>query len=138
MLLRIVKGLREYRNLHAVQHRLGGRMIYPESLKFLLLYGLALCKSIPLRGGYADAQLDERCAAGYNMMVLPVKRLLKLLYPSLIRIDEYLTKVHNLGCISLLKYYLFFGCLIFRSVGVDLENCLKCRALLLRMIGAKS
>lgn len=91
---RIVKALREYRNLYAVQHRLGGRMIYPESLKLLPLYGLALCKSIPLRGGYADAQLDERCAAGYTMMSLPVKNLLKLLYPSLVRVDEYLLKVH--------------------------------------------
>ncbi|KAF8395779.1 hypothetical protein HHK36_019730 [Tetracentron sinense] len=90
--LRIVKALREYRNLYAVQHRLGGRMIYPESLKFLPLYGLALCKSMPLRGGYADAQIDERGAAGYTMMTLPVKMLLKLLYPSLIRIDEYLVK----------------------------------------------
>ncbi|XP_042514505.1 protein transport protein Sec24-like At3g07100 [Macadamia integrifolia] len=92
MQLRILKALREYRNLHAVQHRLGGRMIYPESLKFLPLYGLALWKSTPLRGGYADAQLDERCAAGFTMMTLPVRRLLKLLYPSLIRIDEYLEK----------------------------------------------
>ncbi|XP_055806658.1 protein transport protein SEC24 A isoform X1 [Solanum dulcamara] len=90
--LRIVKALREYRNLHAVQHRVAGRMIYPESLKYLPLYGLALCKSTALRGGYADAQLDERCAAGYTMMALPVKRLLKLLYPNLIRIDEYLLK----------------------------------------------
>ncbi|XP_043691777.1 protein transport protein Sec24-like At3g07100 [Telopea speciosissima] len=90
--LRIVKALREYRNLHAVQHRLGGRMIYPESLKFLPLYGLTLWKSTPLRGGYADAQLDERCAAGFTMMTLPVRRLLKLLYPSLIRIDEHLEK----------------------------------------------
>lgn len=71
-------------------------MIYPESLKFLPLYGLSLCKSTPLRGGYADVQLDERCAAGYTMMTLPVKRLLKLLYPSLFRIDEYLIKVKNL------------------------------------------
>ncbi|XAR61156.1 hypothetical protein NMG60_11034782 [Bertholletia excelsa] len=63
---RIVKALREYRNLYAVQHRLGGRMIYPESLKFLPLYGLLLCKSTPLRGGYADAQLDEHCAAGHT------------------------------------------------------------------------
>ncbi|GMP99662.1 hypothetical protein CsSME_00047051 [Camellia sinensis var. sinensis] len=92
---RIVKGLREYRNLYAVQHRLGGRMIYPEPLKFLPLYGLALCKSIPLRGGYADAQLDERCAAGYTMMTLPVKSLLKLLYPNLVRVDEYLVKVSS-------------------------------------------
>ncbi|KAF7818002.1 protein transport protein Sec24-like [Senna tora] len=90
--LRIVKALREYRNLYAVQHRLANRMIYPESLKFLPLYGLALSKSTPLRGGYADAPLDERCAAGYTMMALPIKGLLKLLYPSLIRIDEYLLK----------------------------------------------
>lgn len=89
---RIVKSLREYRNLYAVQHRLAGRMIYPESLKYLPLYGLALCKSSPLRGGYPDVQLDERCAAGSTVMTLPVKSLLKLLYPSLIRADELLLK----------------------------------------------
>ncbi|PQQ10286.1 protein transport protein Sec24-like [Prunus yedoensis var. nudiflora] len=92
--LRIVKALKEFRNLYAVQHRLGGKMIYPESLKFLPLYGLALCKSAPLRGGYADVSLDERCAAGHTMMTLPVKKLLKLLYPSLIRLDEYLLKAY--------------------------------------------
>ncbi|KAL2936179.1 hypothetical protein RDABS01_033926 [Bienertia sinuspersici] len=90
--LRIVKSLKEYRNLYAVQHRLAGRMIYPESLKYLPLYGLALCKSTPLRGGYADAQLDERCAVGSIMMTLPVNSLLKFLYPSLIRVDEFLQK----------------------------------------------
>ncbi|KAJ7973226.1 Protein transport protein Sec24-like [Quillaja saponaria] len=89
---RIVKALREYRTLYAVQHRLMGKMIYPESLKFLPLYGLALCRSTPLRGGYSDAPLDERCAAGYTMMTLPITRLLKLLYPSLNRLDEYLLK----------------------------------------------
>lgn len=68
-------------------------MIYPESLKFLPLYGLALCKSAILRGGYADVPLDERSAAGYTLMALPVKKLLKLLYPDLIRLDEYLMKV---------------------------------------------
>ncbi|CAI9781212.1 unnamed protein product [Fraxinus pennsylvanica] len=97
--LRIVKALREYRNLYAVQHRLSGRMIYPESLKFLPLYGLALCKSTPLRGGYADVQLDERCAAGFTMMALPVKNLLKLLYPSLFRVDDHLLETeefHNI------------------------------------------
>ncbi|OIV95315.1 hypothetical protein TanjilG_07471 [Lupinus angustifolius] len=90
--LRIVKALKEYRNLYAVQHRLGNRMIYPESLKFLPLYGLALCRSTPLRGGYGDAPVDERCAAGHTMMTVPIKTLLKLLYPSLIRVDEYLLK----------------------------------------------
>lgn len=68
-------------------------MIYPESLKYLPLYGLSICKSTPLRGGFADAQLDERCAAGFTMMALPVKKMLKLLYPSLLRVDEYLVKV---------------------------------------------
>ncbi|CAK9183025.1 unnamed protein product [Ilex paraguariensis] len=93
--LKIVKALREYRNLYAVQHRLGGRMIYPESLKFLPLYGLALFKSKALRGGYADVQLDERWSAGCTMMALPVKRLLKLLYPSLIRVDDFLLKASS-------------------------------------------
>ncbi|KAK7269462.1 hypothetical protein RIF29_22188 [Crotalaria pallida] len=98
--LRIVKALREYRNLHAVQHRLTNRMIYPDSLKFLPLYGLALCRSTPLRGGYGDVSLDERCAAGHTMMTLPVKRLLKLLYPSLIRLDEHLLKADYLESID--------------------------------------
>ncbi|CAN7113221.1 unnamed protein product [Brassica rapa subsp. narinosa] len=89
---KIVKALREYRNLHSVQHRLGSRLIYPESLKFLPLYGLAICKSTPLHGGPADASLDERSAAGFTMMALPVKKLLKLLYPSLFRVDEWLLK----------------------------------------------
>ncbi|CAN6818387.1 unnamed protein product [Brassica oleracea] len=89
---KIVKALREYRNLHSVQHRLGSRLIYPESLKFLPLYGLAICKSTPLQGGPADTSLDERCAAGLTMMALPVKKLLKLLYPNLFRVDEWLLK----------------------------------------------
>lgn len=100
--LRIVKALREYRNLYSVQHRLAGRMIYPDSLKFLPLYGLSLVKSTALRGGYADVQLDERCAAGYTMMALPVKKLLKYLYPNLIRIDELLVKVSVFSCLDIL------------------------------------
>lgn len=90
--LKIVKGLKEYRNLYAVQHRLSGRMIYPESLKLLPLYAMCLSKSAALRGGFADASLDERCAAGYSMMILPIRRLLKLLYPSLYRADEIIMK----------------------------------------------
>ncbi|MFS8012880.1 putative sec23/Sec24, helical domain, sec23/Sec24 helical domain superfamily protein [Helianthus anomalus] len=46
-------------------------MIYPESLKYLPLYGLSLCKSTALHGGGADAQLDERCAAGFTITALP-------------------------------------------------------------------
>ncbi|KAE9618908.1 putative von Willebrand factor, type A, Zinc finger, Sec23/Sec24-type, sec23/Sec24, trunk [Lupinus albus] len=99
--LRIVKALREYRNLHAVQHRLANRMIYPDSLKFLPLYGLALCRSKALRGGHGDVPLDERCAVGHTMMTLPIKRLLKLLYPSLIRLDEHLLKADNLKSIDI-------------------------------------
>ncbi|CAI8616566.1 unnamed protein product [Vicia faba] len=90
--LRIVKALKEYRNIYAVHHRSANRMIYPESLNFLMLYVLALNRSMALRGGYGDVSLDERCAAGHTMMALPIKRLLKLLYPSLIRLDEYLLK----------------------------------------------
>jgi protein transport protein SEC24 len=95
--LRTVRSLQEYRNLFAVQHRLAGRLIYPDSLKLLPLYGLALCKSLALRGGFADAHIDERSAAGFNMMIIPIKRLLKLLYPSLGRLDEFLLKGPVMG-----------------------------------------
>ncbi|XP_014513771.1 protein transport protein Sec24-like At3g07100 [Vigna radiata var. radiata] len=98
--LGIVKGLRDYRNIYAGQQRLVNRMIYPESLKFLPLYGLALCRSAPLRGGYGDVSLDERCAAGHTMMTLTVKRMLKLLYPSLHRLDEYLLNADDLKSID--------------------------------------
>ncbi len=131
---RIVKALREYRNLYAVQHRLGARMIYPESLKFLPLYGLALSKSVVLRGGYADVQLDERFAAGLTVMSLPVKSLLKLLYPSLMRADEFLVKV---------KF--FVVCVSFndiQSLGFDFPNSamppyLMCCSLLFKLMNSK-
>ncbi|XP_047095080.1 protein transport protein Sec24-like At3g07100 [Lolium rigidum] len=89
--LKLVRSLKEYRSLYVVQHRIGGRLIYPESLRYLPLYILALCKSLALRGGYADVSLDERCAAGFSMMILPAKRLLNFVYPSLYRLDEVLT-----------------------------------------------
>ncbi|VAH24358.1 unnamed protein product [Triticum turgidum subsp. durum] len=74
--LKLPRSLKEYRNLYVVQHRIGGRLIYPESLRYLPLYILALCKSLALRGGYADVSLDERWAAGFSMMILPARRLL--------------------------------------------------------------
>lgn len=107
MQLKLVKSLEEYRNLYVVQHRLGGRLIHPESLKFLPLYVLSLCRSTALRGGYADVPLDERCAAGYNIMILPIGRMLKLLYPSLLRIDENLLKVFlSPYCFSFFFFYI--------------------------------
>lgn len=98
-----MRSLREYRNLYVVQHRLGGRLIYPESLKYLALYILSLCKTLALRGGYVEASLDEHCAAGYSMMILPIGGMLKLLYPTLVRIDEILLKVINLYLILLIS-----------------------------------
>uniref|UniRef100_A0A0E0P4U9 Protein transport protein Sec24-like n=1 Tax=Oryza rufipogon TaxID=4529 RepID=A0A0E0P4U9_ORYRU len=89
--LKLVRSLKEYRNLYVVQHRIGGRLIYPESLRFLPLYILSICKSLALRGGYADVSLDERCAAGFSMMILPAKKLLNFIYPSLYRVDEVLS-----------------------------------------------
>ncbi|KAM0932236.1 putative Zinc finger, Sec23/Sec24-type, sec23/Sec24, trunk domain, sec23/Sec24, helical [Dioscorea sansibarensis] len=88
--LKLVNSLREYRNLYVVQHRLGGRLIFPESLKYLPLYILSLCKTLALRGGYVEASPDDCCAAGYSMMILPVGGMLKVLYPTLVRIDEIL------------------------------------------------
>lgn len=101
-------------------------MIYPESLKFLPLYGLALSKSTPLRGGYGDVQLDERSAAGFTMMALPIKKLLKLLYPNLIRLDDLLPKVSVLqlefssliSCELFLKQILQIASQILKSMNL--------------------
>ena len=50
--LKLVKSLKEYRNLYVVQHRIGGRLIYPESLRYLPMFILAICKSRALCGSY--------------------------------------------------------------------------------------
>ncbi|KAG0466602.1 hypothetical protein HPP92_018182 [Vanilla planifolia] len=112
---KIVKSLKEYRSLYAVQHRLAGRMIFPESLKLLPLYAFCLNKSVALRGGFADVSLDERCAAGYNMMILPVKGLLQLLYPCLFRADEIITEAAD-PKVSLEKLPLTIGSLDSRGL----------------------
>ncbi|CAN6234253.1 unnamed protein product [Urochloa humidicola] len=109
--LKLVRSLKEYRNLYVVQHRIGGRLIFPESLRFLPLYILAICKSLALRGGYADVSLDERCAAGFSMMILPVKKLLNFIYPSLYRVDEVLTMEPNKIDGSLKRLPLTMQCL---------------------------
>ncbi|KAL2613081.1 hypothetical protein R1flu_024773 [Riccia fluitans] len=89
---RLVRALREYKNLFAVQYRTTGRLIYPESLKLLPLYVLAINKSLALRGGFHEVSVDERSAAAFEMMTMPVTRLQRYLYPSLYRIDDYLYK----------------------------------------------
>ena len=90
---RLVRSLREYRNLFSVQHRTSNRLIYPESLKLLPLYTLGIIKSVALRGGFGDCSPDKRSAMGFEMMTMSVSRLLKLLYPTLLRVDEYLMQV---------------------------------------------
>jgi protein transport protein SEC24 len=97
---RLVKFLREYRNLFAVQHRTAGRLIFPESLRLLPLYVLAINKSLAIRGGFNDVSADERSAAGFEMQIMPISRLLKFLYPSLYRVDDFLYQV-GLQCIPL-------------------------------------
>uniref|UniRef100_A0A8R7P8R9 Sec23/Sec24 helical domain-containing protein n=2 Tax=Triticum urartu TaxID=4572 RepID=A0A8R7P8R9_TRIUA len=39
--LKLVRSLKEYWNLYVVQHQIGGRLIYPESLRYVPLYILA-------------------------------------------------------------------------------------------------
>lgn len=90
---RLVRSLREYSKLLSVQHRSSNRLIYPESLKLLPIYTLAILKSLALRGGFGDCTPDERSAMGFEIMTMSIPRLLKLLYPSLIRLDEYLIQV---------------------------------------------
>lgn len=91
--MRLVRSLQEYRKLFSVQHRTSNRLIYPESLKLLPLYTLAIIKNMALRGGFGDCSPDQRSAMGFQIMTMSIPRLLRLLYPSLIRLDEYLLQV---------------------------------------------
>ncbi len=79
--------------MFAVQHRTSNRLLFPESLRLLPLYTLAICKSLALRGGYGDTTPDERSAMGFEIMTMSISRLLKLLYPAFFRIDEFLLQV---------------------------------------------
>ncbi|MCO5549252.1 hypothetical protein L7F22_002719 [Adiantum nelumboides] len=89
---KLVRALREYQNMFGVQHPLTGRLIYPESLKLLPLYCLSLYKCLALRGGYGNATIDERLSASFEMMVMSVPRLLTFLYPTMLRLDECLSR----------------------------------------------
>ncbi|GJP79788.1 hypothetical protein CLOP_g10006 [Closterium sp. NIES-67] len=63
------------------------RLVFPESLRLLPLYTLALCKSPALRGGFQEMGADARAAAAFELMVVSVGRTLRMLYPRLIRVD---------------------------------------------------
>ncbi|CAI7861741.1 unnamed protein product [Closterium sp. NIES-54] len=63
------------------------RLVFPESLRLLPLYTLALCKCPALRGGFQEMGADARAAAAFEMMVVSVGRTLRMLYPRLIRVD---------------------------------------------------
>ncbi|MCO5591444.1 hypothetical protein L7F22_045427 [Adiantum nelumboides] len=89
---KLVRALREYQNMFGVQHPLTGRLIYPESLKLLPLYCLSLYKCLALRGGYGNATIDERLSASFEMMVMSVPRLLTFLYPTMLWLDECLSR----------------------------------------------
>ncbi|CAI5956655.1 unnamed protein product [Closterium sp. NIES-64] len=64
------------------------RLVFPESLRLLPLYTLALCKCPALRGGFQEMGADARAAAAFEMMVVSVGRTLRMLYPRLIRVDS--------------------------------------------------
>eukprot|EP00850_Spirogloea_muscicola_P012019 SM000076S21840 [mRNA] locus=s76:425143:430115:- [translate_table: standard] len=84
-----IQALREYRGLrHPRYSNRGGVLLFPESLKLYPLFSLALCKTPVLRGGFQEVLIDERSAALFEMMNMPVHRLLKYLYPSFMRIDD--------------------------------------------------
>eukprot|EP00271_Cylindrocystis_brebissonii_P021942 TRINITY_DN8176_c0_g1_i1.p1 TRINITY_DN8176_c0_g1~~TRINITY_DN8176_c0_g1_i1.p1 ORF type:complete len:1122 (-),score=208.46 TRINITY_DN8176_c0_g1_i1:465-3830(-) len=83
---KVIQALKEYKQLYTA-HRLSGRLIYPESLTLLPVLTLGLCKSPALRGGFQEMSADQRSWAMFEMMSMPVTRMLRLLYPLLMRLD---------------------------------------------------
>jgi len=78
-----IAGLKEFRQANAAAARTFNRLIFPESMRLLPLYTLALTKCAALRGGAQDVHADERSAVGYDLCALPVEETLALLYPTM-------------------------------------------------------
>ncbi len=68
--------------MHAAQLRGGGRLIFPEQLRYLPIFTLGLLKSTAIRGGARDVNPDERIVVGHELVAAPVELLLRMLYPA--------------------------------------------------------
>jgi len=75
-----IQALKEYRSLINPSYRGSNRLLYPETLRLLAIYTLALTKSSALRGA-SDVPADERSVVGYDMVAMPIANLLQFLYP---------------------------------------------------------
>lgn len=78
-----VQALKEFRATAGRQAQTFNRLIFPESMRLLPLYTLAMMKCGALRGGPQDVTLDERCSLIFDIMGMPTSELLTFLYPSL-------------------------------------------------------
>lgn len=80
---RVVGALREFRLLYSAQSRfITNKLIYPEGLRMLPLWSLAISKCGALRGGAKDVAPDERISFGFDLMSSPIERILKMVYPA--------------------------------------------------------
>ena len=79
---KVAAALKEYRSLHPTASRAYARLVYPDTLALLPLFTLALGKCAALRGGFKDVPTDVRASLAFDIMAMPVPRLLRLLYPT--------------------------------------------------------
>ena len=73
--------LKEYRLLHASSARAYNRLVFPDSMRLLPLYTLATAKAAALRGGFKDVPSDVRAMSAFDLIAMPISRLLRYLYP---------------------------------------------------------
>lgn len=85
---RLMKALREFRNMNASNFRAHHRIIWPTSLRMLPLYILGLTKCTSFRGGQRDVPVDERMAAALMMQAAGVDDILRLAYPTLFTLHD--------------------------------------------------
>lgn len=79
---KVGQALREYRLMHGSAARgVYNRLLLPESLRLFPLFTLAAAKHAALRGGAKEVPADARSAAAFDLVAMPVGRLLRQLYP---------------------------------------------------------
>ena len=80
---RVVGALREFRLLYSAQSRfITNKLIYPEGLRMLPVWALAIMKCGALRGGAKEVAPDERIAFGFDLMSSNTERMLRMVYPA--------------------------------------------------------
>lgn len=85
---RLMRTLKDFRQLHTPGYRAHHRIIWPSALRMMPLYILGLTKCAAFRGGHRDVAVDDRMAVALNIQAQSVDDILRLVYPTMLTLHD--------------------------------------------------